>query len=323
MKIYFAPMEGITGYTFRNIYDENFPGVDRYYTPFIAATHTHSCKTREKKDVAPENNRVKHLVPQVLTNKSEDFLWSAGALADLGYSEVNLNLGCPSPTVVSKKKGAGFLGEPDMLDRFFEETFEGLRHFETAGRSAVRISVKTRIGMRDTEEAAALMGIFNRYPLAELIIHPRLQNELYRGVPHADVFLSMLGESRNPVCFNGDICTPGDMERLLEAVGKKKLQLPAVMIGRGFLRDPALLRRIQGGQAARRDELQRYHDRLLEAYSAALSPKDALFRMKELWAYLQDRFDGEDRRVKRLLKCRDSAAFRAAADELFAEGTLR
>ena len=323
MKIYFAPMEGITGYTFRNIYDECFPGADRFYTPFIAATHTHSCKTREKKDVAPENNRVKFLVPQVLTNRSEDFLWSAGSLAELGYTEVNLNLGCPSPTVVSKKKGAGFLGEPAMLDRFFEETFEGLRLLNSARDVPVRISVKTRIGMRDPEEAAGLMAIFNRYPLAELVIHPRLQNELYRGTPHADVFLSMLRESRHPVCYNGDISASGDMERLLESVRKENLALPAVMIGRGLLRDPALIRRMQGGQGAARGELKQYHDRLLDAYSSDLSPKDALFRMKELWAYLRERFDGEDRRMKKLLKSRDPAAYRAAADELFAAGTLR
>ena len=323
MEIYFAPMEGITGYTFRNVYDECFPGADRFYTPFIAATHTHSCKTREKKDVAPENNRVRSLIPQVLTNQAEDFLWSLGSLAELGYTEVNLNLGCPSPTVVTKKKGAGFLGEPAMLDRFFEETFEGLHRTGSTGKEAVRISVKTRIGMRDTEEAAALMDIFNRYPLAELVIHPRLQSELYRGVPHFDIFLSMLRESRHPVCYNGDISSAGDVERIRETVRRENLTLPAVMIGRGLLRDPALIRRMRGGNAAARGELKQYHDRLFDAYSAALSPKDALFRMKELWAYLRDRFDGEDGRIRKLLKSRDPVSYLAASDELFSEGTLR
>lgn len=323
MDIYFAPMEGITGHTFRNIYDACFPGADRFYTPFVAATHTHSCKTKEKKDIAPENNLVKDLVPQVLTNKAEDFLWAAESMAELGYREVNLNLGCPSPTVVSKKKGAGFLGEPVLLDRFFDEVYEGLQKAADAGKKTPGVSVKTRIGVHSTDEAAALMEIFNRYPLAELIIHPRLQCELYRGTPHRDVFLDLLRESRHPVCYNGDICAPEDLDQVLHDAEQAHLMLPAVMIGRGALRDPALLRRLRGGQPAGREELENFHDRLLEGYAAALSPKDALFRMKELWAYLRDRFDGEDRRIRKLLKSRDASVYASAAEELFREGRLR
>lgn len=330
LPVYFAPLEGITGYTFRNVYDSCFPGADRYYTPFIAANHTHSYKSKEGKDIAPENNTVSCLIPQVLTNKAEDFLWAAESLAAKGYREINLNLGCPSPTVVSKKKGAGFLGEPEVLDRFFEEVFAGLPD--------IHISVKTRIGMRDTDEAARLMEIYNRYPICELIIHPRLQSELYKGKPHRDVFLDMLRESRHPVCYNGDICSPEDLETLRACmtdtgayIGKPseniapveeerdRAGLQAVMIGRGFLRRPGLIRELRGGEAASPAELEQFHDRLLEAYIRDLSPKDAMFRMKELWAYMKDSFPGADRYVKRLLKTKEIMAYRAAAAELFRE----
>lgn len=342
-QIWFAPMEGITGYTFRNVYDSCFPGVDRYYTPFIAANHTHSYKSKEGKDIAPENNAVAVLVPQVLTNKAEDFLWAAESLAAKGYREINLNLGCPSPTVVSKKKGAGFLGEPDALDRFFEEVFDGLAG-RTAGLGAqikeaemvedvlstLRISVKTRIGVRDTEEATRLMEIYNRYPICSLIIHPRLQTELYRGRPHTDVFLDMCSESVHPVCYNGDICSAEDLRHLLQmmAEGRRDTQgfgmqgtqhpgLEAVMIGRGFLRRPGLIRELRGGRPADTEELRQFHDCLLEAYTRDLSPKDALFRMKELWAYMKDSFPDADRSVKKILKTKDPNAYRAAAQELF------
>ena len=314
LEISFAPMEGVTGYTFRNVYDSCFPGADRYFTPFIAANHTHSYKSKEGKDIAPENNTVPALIPQVLTNKAGDFLWAAESLAGKGYREINLNLGCPSPTVVSKKKGAGFLGQPEELDRFFEEVFQALP-------GSVRISVKTRIGLRDTDEAARLMGIYNRYPLSELIIHPRLQSELYRGRPHADVFLDMLRESRHPVCYNGDICFREDAERLLQMTEPVRTEgagpkLTGVMIGRGFLRRPGLIRELRGGRPAERDELRIFHDSLLEAYIRNLSPKDAMFRMKELWAYLKDSFPGSERMVKKILKTKEIAAYRAAAEEL-------
>ena len=330
LPVYFAPLEGITGYTFRNVYDSCFPGADRYYTPFIAANHTHSYKSKEGKDIAPENNAVACLIPQVLTNKAEDFLWAAESLASKGYREINLNLGCPSPTVVSKKKGAGFLGEPDALDRFFEEVFSGL--------PGLRISVKTRIGMRDTDEAGRLMEIYNRYPICELIIHPRLQIELYKGKPHMDVFRDMLRESRHPVCYNGDICSPEDLETLgsymtetgvyagelsekTVSVGEERDRagLQAVMIGRGFLRRPGLIRELRGGEAASPAELEHFHDRLLEAYIRDLSPKDAMFRMKELWAYMKDSFPGAERYVKKLLKTKEITTYRAAAAELFRE----
>ena len=354
LPVYFAPLEGITGYTFRNVYDSCFPGADRYYTPFIAANHTHSYKSKEGKDIAPENNAVACLIPQVLTNKAEDFLWAAESLAAKGYREINLNLGCPSPTVVSKKKGAGFLGDPDALDRFFEEVFSGLEHIHVSDSGAVpdnrhnassetgppslRISVKTRIGMRDVDEAGRLMEIYNRYPVCELIIHPRLQIELYKGRPHVDVFLDMLRDSLHPVCYNGDICSPEDLETLRRLVtdtgayaeeltgktvsaeeSRNRAILQAVMIGRGFLRRPGLIRELRGGEAASPAELEQFHDRLLEAYIRDLSPKDAMFRMKELWAYMKDSFPGADRYVKKLLKTKEIMAYRTAASELFRE----
>ena len=250
MNIYFAPLEGITGYSYRNAHHRLFTGIDRYYTPFVAPNYTHHFKGKEKADVAPENNTDLPLVPQILSNRAEDFLWAAGELYDLGYREINLNLGCPMPTVVRKKRGAGQLADLDALDRFLEEICEGMdsqyglrdttdavsdRGAAASGaemysnpaiagsadekgqgkeQSSLRFSVKTRIGVEDTSRAADLLRIYNRYPICELTVHPRTQKDMYKNVPDLNVFGMFLEESVHPVVYNGDINSMEDLAAL-------------------------------------------------------------------------------------------------------------
>ena len=125
MDIYFAPLEGITGYIFRSVYEECFGGVEAYFSPFISTTQKRKMRNKELRDILPENNKNIRLIPQILSNNAEDFLHTAEAIKDLGYDTVNLNLGCPSRTVVSKGKGAGFLAKPEALNRFLEEIYAG------------------------------------------------------------------------------------------------------------------------------------------------------------------------------------------------------
>ena len=105
MKYYLAPMEGITGYIYRNAYEKFFHNIDKYFTPFIVPNQSRSLKTKELRDILPENNQGMNIVPQILTNDSEGFIVTAKKLKQLGYNEVNLNLGCPAGTVVSKNRG--------------------------------------------------------------------------------------------------------------------------------------------------------------------------------------------------------------------------
>lgn len=194
MKIYLAPLEGITGHIYRTALKECFDGFDKYFIPFISPNQKGHFSTREKKDVLPENNRGVLAVPQILTNQAEDFIETAKKLAEYGYEEVNLNLGCPSRTVVTKGRGAGFLEEPDRLDRFLDEIFK---------KREWKISVKTRIGMSEPEEFEDLLKIYNRYPLEELIVHPRLQKDFYKNTPNLDVFAMAAEESRNHSAIMG------------------------------------------------------------------------------------------------------------------------
>lgn len=315
MNYYYAPMEGITGYVFRRVHHDTFPGIDKYYTPFVVAGYTHHFKNREMADVAPENNAGVPTVPQVLANKAEDFLWAAAYLQGLGYQEVNLNLGCPMGTVSAKYKGAGFLQRPEELDRFLDAVFT---------KAAVPVSVKTRIGYDSPEEAAVLMEIYNRYPIHELTVHPRTRQEFYKGLPHLEVMDAIVAGARMPVVYNGNVCTSADGAQILA----RYPQLAGVMIGRGLLADPALVRQLQGGPAASKVELKAYHEALLKAHEEVYenySPKRKggevigapaelalINRMKEIWFYLSASYEAPDKYLKLIRKSRTLVEYRAA-----------
>ena len=205
MEYYFAPMEGITGAQFRQIHHSLFPGVDKYYIPFLSPTQDHVFTPRDLRAVLPEHNQGFHAVPQLLTRNAQDFLWAAGALADMGYEEVNLNLGCPSGTVTAKGKGAGLLGRREELERMLDGIFAA---------PPTAISLKTRLGMEDPEEFPALLELFSRYPVFLLIIHPRVRQDFYRRPVRMDSFRFALDHYRGPICFNGGLLTPEDCAAL-------------------------------------------------------------------------------------------------------------
>lgn len=200
MKYYMAPMEGLTGYVYRNAYHKFFRPMDRYFTPFIA---NRKMSSGEIRDLLPEHNEGMHVVPQILTNRSADFLAVAKEIAQYGYDTVNLNVGCPSGTVVAKGRGAGLLEDPETLDRFLYEIFAGYDG---------RISVKTRIGMEDEEEWKDILAVYEKYPLEELIIHPRVRRDFYKGKPRLDAFSYAMEESGHRLCYNGDICSAEDLQ---------------------------------------------------------------------------------------------------------------
>ena len=297
MQYYFAPLEGITGYVYRTTHHAFFPGVDRYYIPFAAPNYTKHFKNKEKQDMDPANNAGLHAVPQILSNKADETLWAIEEMADRGYEEINLNLGCPMPTVAKKKKGSGLLKYTDELDAYLNGVFEGLSRRD-ASRPDVKISIKTRLGTDTTEEAEGLVRIYNRYPLSELIVHPRSQKDLYRGKADREAFLLVLRESTNPVVYNGDLQTPQDVEEIAEICAREGRNMDSVMIGRGLLADPALARRIRGGSEATADELRTWYAALYEGWKNRFGPTIALGRIKKLMEWPV----GDDIRRKRLLR---------------------
>ena len=301
----FAPLDGITKRVFRQAWHACFGGADRYFIPFNSPTDQHILTPRDRREL--EGLEGLSQVPQVMAKRAADFVWAAKVLADMGYGEVNLNLGCPSGTVTAKGKGAGLLADPDGLDRFLEEVF---------ATSPVPVSVKTRLGYQAAEEFPRLLEIFNHYPIACLTVHPRVRPEKYRGTVHLDAFALAAAESRNPVCYNGDLTSVAGV-RALEA---QFPALGAIMIGRGAIADPALFRRLQGGPPASREELRSFTTALYQGYQAFYGQAaPAAQRMKEVWFYLIHLFDGGERLGGRMRRSRGPRAYEELEAQIFQE----
>jgi tRNA-dihydrouridine synthase len=309
MKYYFAPMEGVTGYLYRNAHQEMFSGIDKYFTPFLSPNQNRCFTPRELRDITPENNVKIPLVPQILTNNAEYFLKTADALLELGYRELNLNLGCPSGTVVAKGKGAGFLEDTDQLDAFLEKILKKTEE------KRISISVKTRIGVDSGEEFTDLLAVYNRYPLKELIIHPRVRSDYYKNRPNWRICGEALRESKNPVCYNGDIFSVSDYEKLKTCFP----ELDRLMCGRGMLKNPALIRMISGGKDLEREELKEFHDRIYRDYRMLFAPdeRSVLFKMKELWGYMAELFADGKKEWKKIKKAQHFRDYERAVFAMF------
>ncbi|MDE7477332.1 MAG: tRNA-dihydrouridine synthase family protein, partial [Lachnospiraceae bacterium] len=327
-----APMEGITTYIYRNAYNHYFGGIDKYFTPFIASK---KMNRRELNEILPEHNENIHVIPQILTNRADEFLQITKKIAEYGYQTVNLNLGCPSGTVTARKRGAGFLSVPDELDNFLYEIFD---------KSPIKISIKTRIGVASVDEWARILEIYQKYPMAELIIHPRLQQEFYQLTPHKEAFqTAVTALPDTPLCYNGDITSPKNYEELLNAVP----QTNCIMIGRGILKNPALPEQIrqasQIGQdsvstlqavsvnntniqtqpSASKEQLKAFHNEIFAGYAAQMAGETpTLFKMKDLWTYLSESFQASDKHLKKIRKAATYSEYKIAVNNLFRECEL-
>lgn len=320
MRLYYAPMEGITTCFYRQIHHSLFPGIDRYYTPFIGIYAGHTIKKRDEREIAPENNEGIELVPQILTNKADDFLWLYKKLYDMGYKEINLNLGCPSGTVSGKGRGSGFLRYPEQLDQFLYTVFDAL------GEDALGLSIKTRLGFNDASEMEHLSEIYAKYPVKELTIHPRIRKQFYNGVPDMDAFDKALAAAKCPVCYNGNIFEVKDYDAICQKYGDTASDRPkieSVMLGRGIVADPSLARQIRGGAPASKEEYRQFCRELEAMYHQELTTdKNVFFKMKELWSYMAQSFQGSDKHIKAMLKSKNWPEFKAAENALLSQCEL-
>lgn len=307
----FAPLDGITKVVFRQVWHRHFGGADRYFIPFFSPTDHHTITPRDFREIDPAANAGLPTVPQVMSCKAPDFIWAAEQLQNMGYGEVNLNLGCPSGTVTAKGKGSGFLARPDDLDRFFDEVFSSVR---------IPVSVKTRMGIQSAEEFHRILEIYNRYPIACLTIHARVQKEKYRGAVHLEEFGEALKNSKNPVCYNGDLRTVAEVKLLEERFPEED----AVMIGRGAVADPALLRKLRGGPGATKEELRAFLQDLYQSYQEFYGQVGtAAQRMREVWFYLIHLFEDAEKLNKKLRRFKNPGEYEAIETMIFQELTLR
>ena len=314
MKFYLAPMEGITGYIYRQAYNSCFKPMDRYFTPFLAPKHKSGFSSKELNDILPEHNQGMEVIPQILTSDPEDFLDTAVKLKEYGYTEVNLNLGCPSGTVAAKGKGAGFLKDTEKLARFLGEVSEGME------RENLHFSIKTRVGVESEEEFQTLLGLYNQCPLTELIIHPRVLKDFYKYNVRMNAFKEGFEKSRHSVCYNGDIFRRKDYDRLV----KEYPDLDKIMMGRGIMMNPFLMEEIADGTSQKvsgkmsadrkADRLEKFHRLLCDGYTHVMSgDRPVLFKMKELWVYWGEQFPGEEKALKQIRKAQRLADYESAA----------
>lgn len=314
MNLYMAPMEGITTYIYRSAFKKYYGGFDKYFTPFMNSAHL---SAREKRDVAPQNNYGLHVIPQILSNDSDIFISIAEELSRNGYSEVNLNLGCPSKTVVSKGRGSGALSDIERLKHFLDNIFAGC---------PLKISVKTRLGADiNAPDFENLISVFRQYPFTELIIHPRFGNEFYRGKVHIDEFFKAADEiSEFPVIYNGDIKSVNDFDELISKSNEHKTvngyknscisHDSALMIGRGAISNPYLPSEFKDFQIPPHDIIRstfrNFHNELISRYTEEMSGETPVAeKMKELWFYWAE--------------CEDSIFFKTVTDEKNSAAMLR
>ena len=339
MEIYFAPMEGITGYIYRNAFNEYFGGIDKYFSPFISPATGKSLKMREIRDVSTEKNVGIKLVPQILTNDREGFLRTIDNISKTyGYKEFNINAGCPSGTVVAKKKGAGILRDTEKLDKFLYEIFADNRAKD------IKISVKTRLGMYEPEEFYRVLEVYNKYPLSELIVHARVQTDYYKNKPRIKMFEWALKNSNAPVCYNGDIFSKDDYDRIKEIISAGESILKqddrlisageslkktdgknnSVMLGRGLIANPALALEIKYGKKLNMEVVKNMHNRLVDGYLEIMSgERDVMFKMKELWSYMADMFEDCDRYIKTIRKTVKFSEYQSAVNAIFSNCAIK
>ena len=286
LKIYFAPMEGITDGILRQVHNRIFGGVDVYCLPFHKLTQTLSLLTREIRDISPEENEGLNVLPQALTRDPDQLSAWLYYVSECGYSVADLNIGCPSPTVTKRGRGSGLLRDPGDLRSFLDRVF--------ANTLPVSLSVKTRIGYESPEEWPALLELLADYPFAHMTIHVRTTREQYTGGIHPDAFALAVQKGIPHPVYNGDLRSVQDVNALMARCPAAE----AVMIGRGLLADPSLARRIRGGPAATEEELRAWYTALYEGWENRFHATLALGRIKKLMEWPA----GEDIRKKRLLR---------------------
>jgi tRNA-dihydrouridine synthase len=330
VKLSLGPFQGITDAPFRNVFKRHFGGIDKYYTPFFTGIQKDHAKNMQVEEIDPRFNDVETLTPQILSTDAEEILRFASQCKELGYREINLNMGCPFPRVANKKRGSGLLPYPDKIDAMLGMVFE---------RIDLKFSIKCRLGYFDPNEIVPVIEVFNRYPLSELIIHPRIGKQLYKGEADVQRFAELMPLIKAPLVYNGDIVSGDSFERIREQVKP----VNEFMLGRGLLANPFLAEEIKGSESRHCEERQRRsnpldttsgllryarNDERLHAYVIDLyedrlrhaggSPK-VLGRMKELWSYLMYSFDEPQDIWRKIKKINALREYEEAVEAVFRE----
>ncbi len=309
IKIYQAPLQGFTDFVFRKVHSETFGGVDKYFIPYLSYGKGREIKKSQLKDVLPENNGALPVIPQVLFSDQAELFDLIKILLDYGYEEINLNLGCPYPMATNRGRGAAWLEKPEELNELLQQLY--------SKALPARFSVKMRAGLTNDQDAKAVFGVLNEFPLEEIIYHPRTASQMYTGKANPALFAEALSLVKHPMVYNGDLFSEADLEQMRVLFPEQNTW----MIGRGSLIMPALASQLRGNSYELKElrrKMKEFHDQLLDAYSARLQgDSHILMKMNQFWTYFCESFENPHKAMKLVKKSSNLVKYNAAVVEIF------
>nr|WP_321354293.1 tRNA-dihydrouridine synthase family protein [uncultured Draconibacterium sp.] len=307
--IYLAPLQGFTDYVYRASYAEVFNTVDTYFIPYISLKNN-EIPNKYICEILPENNTQSRVVPQILAKDAAEFELLENVLTDNGYSEFNLNLGCPYPMVTNRGKGSGLLPFP-------EEIYMILDHFYSHSKGT--LSVKLRAGLKSADELNKVVEVLNQFSLKEVILHARVASQLYSGEIDENAFSYATQNLKHKLAYNGDIFSEQDF------LDKQK-KFPGIdtwMLGRGILMNPLLPHEIKGisvSEEERADLLYTFHQTMLEHYLEIMDNEgNALNKMKQFWIYFAHCFPNPQKVFKHVKKVKALNKYNPTVKSIFNE----
>jgi len=305
--LYLAPLQGFTDFVYRKVYSEVFPQVDAFFIPYISVKN-HEVIKKYRKEILPENNRQNRVIPQVLAAAPEEMTFLAAYLSDFGYTEINLNLGCPYPMVTNRGMGAGLLPHPEKIEEILAAFFE---------KSSLKLSVKMRAGLITPAEIEKIIPVLNQFSLTEVILHPRIAKQLYEGVIIDSAFQFAYENLQHRLVYNGDVNT-------IESIENRMVKYPETshfMLGRGILMNPFLPAEIKGvvlNEAEKKETLILFHKKMLDEYLAVMdNPGNALNKMKQFWLYFCLNFNDPRKCLKKIEKSGNFTKYHVAVTTIF------
>lgn len=274
MNIWLAPLHGITTYTFRNCLCRHFAGIDFFISPFLPVQEVAKLNVRNWRDVWPQNNTVRPMIPQLMGNVPAHFVDTMNILHDsYGYQSFNWNVGCPVTQVTRHRRGCGLMPFPDEVSAVASEVFQ---------KTDFHFSVKMRLGMHDNYESVNILDRLQDLPIDFIALHPRLGDQMYTGKPDMEAFSRCLEHTRHRIVYSGDVFTKQDYFNFQK-------RFPAIhdwMLGRGLLRNPFLAEEIRGLECGYRPErFANYYQDLADSLLSARKEPGTLNNLKELWHY--------------------------------------
>ena len=310
--IYLAPLQGFTDFVYRKAHSQIFPGIDKYFIPYIVSKND-SVPRKYVQEIWPENNPSASVIPQVLAKNGKELLFLTAYLSEYGYREINLNLGCPYPMVTKRGRGAGLLPFPEDMKRMLSEYYK---------KSNASLSVKIRAGLENSFEIQPVIRVLNQFPLREIIVHPRTANQLYKGKVIENAFRWTIKNATLPLVYNGDIFS-------VEDFNKKKKKFEPVdnwMLGRGILKNlflPYEIKKEFVQKIQKSEKLESFHEMVFEGYTAQLdNAGNVLNKMKQFWKYFSHHFENQRKIQKRIKKLRNPKIYKAEVKRIFANTDL-